>query len=78
MLLPLHAWVVMSSMLTQSTAHAGRSTLLAISRQGLFFMPLITTLPLFLGITGVLIAQPIADLCAFVLAIFMAGMVSKT
>ena len=73
LLLPLHSWIIMSSMFTQSTAHAGRSTLLAISRQGLFFMPLILLLPQSIGLTGVLIAQPIADLCAFLLAIWMAG-----
>jgi putative MATE family efflux protein len=73
LLLPLHAWIVMSSMFTQSTAQAARSTVLAISRQGLFFMPLITILPKIIGLKGVFLAQPIADFCSFLLAVVLAG-----
>lgn len=40
-----------------------------MARQGLFFLPLIFTLPTFWGLTGVLACQPLADAFAFLLAI---------
>ena len=47
-----------------------RCTLLAISRQGLFFLPLILLLPtLFDSILGVQLAQPTADLLTAILAL---------
>ena len=39
---------------------------ISISRQGLFFLPLIFILPLFLGINGVILAQPAADLLTYI------------
>lgn len=69
-LLPFQALVVISNMLFQSTGQAKEATLLAISRQGLFFLPLILLLPtLFDSILGVQLAQPIADLLTAILAL---------
>ena len=49
---------------------AKEATLLAISRQGLFFLPLILLLPsLFDSILGVQLAQPIADLLTAILTL---------
>lgn len=45
--------------------------IVSLSRQGLFFLPLIFILPKFLGLNGVLLAQPIADLLTFVVLIKM-------
>ena len=57
-------------MLFQSTGQAKEATLLAISRQGLFFLPLILLLPsLFDSILGVQLAQPIADLLTAILTL---------
>ena len=39
------------------------------SRKGLFFIPLICFLPNILGLQGVMLCQPICDVCAFLLAI---------
>ena len=45
------------------------ATILAASRQGMFFIPLVWILPLFLGLTGVEITPAIADVCSALLAI---------
>jgi len=42
---------------------------LALARQGLFFIPLILILPPLFDFTGVMLAQPIADLLATVLTV---------
>ena len=47
------------------------SLILSITRQGLFFIPIILILPGILGIDGVLLAQPIADILTFILAVGM-------
>ncbi len=51
------------NMTFQSTGQAASATFLAMCRQGVFFLPLILILPRLFGITGVEVAQPIADLC---------------
>ena len=44
---------------------------LALTRQLIFILPLILILPLFMGLTGILYAAPIADLAAAAVAIWM-------
>lgn len=68
-ILPLQALIVVSNMLFQSTGQAKQATLIAISRQGLFFLPVIFILPPLLGIHGVQLTQPVADLCTVALVI---------
>ncbi len=49
--------------------------LLSISRQGVFFIPAILILPRLMGLSGVIYAQPVADLLTVVLtAVLAAGM----
>ena len=48
-----------------------KSALLSLSRQILFFVPVILILTYLLGVTGVLWTGPIADGLAFLLALFM-------
>ncbi|MBQ4037761.1 MAG: MATE family efflux transporter [Clostridia bacterium] len=45
------------------------ASFLASCRQGIFFLPAVLILPLFLNTTGVLISQSVADLCTFLVAI---------
>lgn len=66
--LPLQAWVIMVNMLTQSIGYGFRSSLVAMGRQGLFLIPALLILPGAIGILGIQIAQPVADVCTFVLA----------
>ncbi len=67
--LPLHAFVITTNMLMQSTGQAWKATFLASTRQGLFFIPLILILPTFFGLTGLKTAQFFADIAAFITAI---------
>ncbi len=57
------------NMMYQSLGFVKGATFLASCRQGVYFIPLILTLPIFFGIDGVLITQPIADILTFVTAI---------
>ena len=66
---PLCGWITICNMMLQTIGKSFRASLLAMSRQGLFFIPAVLLLPALIGIQGVEIAQPIADVCSFVLAI---------
>lgn len=59
--LPLIPICVTTNMSYQSTGKAWTSTFLATFRQGLFFIPTILILPKYLNLTGVQIAQALAD-----------------
>lgn len=65
----LCGWITICNMMLQTIGKSFRASLLAMSRQGLFFIPAVLLLPALIGIQGVEIAQPIADVCSFVLAI---------
>ncbi len=67
--LPLLGWVILCNMLLQNIALAVRASVVSAARQGLCFIPLVLTLPTIFGLYGVQICQPIADACAFVLAL---------
>ena len=60
--------MTVSNMLFQSIGKVGRATFLACCRQGIFFIPLILILPASIGILGVEICQPIADLLTFLVS----------
>ena len=69
--IPLWGFIVMSNMFTQSIGYGVRSMLISISRQGLFLIPMLLILPPLFGLTGVQIAQPIADAMALLLTLFI-------
>ena len=58
-----------SNMLFQSTGNSGLATITAAFRSGICFIPLILILPGILGITGIQLAQPIADMLASTIVI---------
>ena len=66
---PLCGRITVCDMMLQTIGKSFRASLLAMSRQGLFFIPAVLLLPALIGIQGVEIAQPIADVCSFILAI---------
>ena len=66
---PLVGWITIANMMLQTIGKTVKASLLAMSRQYLFFVPVILTLPGFLGILGVQLSQPIADFCSFLLAV---------
>ena len=48
---------------------AGKGAVLAFSKQILFMIPLLLVLPRFMGLDGVMYAQPVTDLLSFLLAV---------
>ena len=59
----------MCNMMTQTIGKAVRASFLAMSRQGLFFIPAVLILPRLFGIFGLEISQAVADVVTFALAI---------
>ena len=70
LLLPFCGINVTTNMALQGTSHVASATFLAMCRQGIFYIPSILILPRILGITGVEIAQPAADVLTFTFSIF--------
>ena len=68
-LIPLFAFTCLSNMMLQTMGIAGRATVLAMARQGLFFIPAVWVLEHAFGLLGVQLAQPVADVLSFLLAI---------
>lgn len=66
---PLVALFTTTGMLFQNIRMTGPATLLSVCRNGLFFLPALLLLPLWLGLTGVQMAQAVADLLTFLLCI---------
>lgn len=69
--LPLIGFCTASNMLTQSLKLSGRATIMALCRQGIFYIPLMLTLPRILGLTGLELVQPMAELFTFITTIFL-------
>ncbi len=76
-ILPTQAFSIIGNMLTQSIGYSFRATITAIGKQGLFFIPAILILPGILGIPGLQLAQPVADLLTFLLTQAIVVMVAK-
>jgi putative MATE family efflux protein len=66
---PLVALFTTTGMLFQNIRMTGPATLLSICRNGLFFLPALLMLPLWLGLQGVQMAQAVADALTFLLCI---------
>jgi putative MATE family efflux protein len=66
---PLLGWVILNNMMMQTTGKAISASILALSRQGLFLVPLVFLLERWLGVLGIQIAMPIADFCTFLLSV---------
>jgi putative MATE family efflux protein len=72
MLFPIIAFQIFSSQYFQATGKPVQSTVLSLSRQLLFYIPLLVLLPKAFGLDGVFFAMPAADmLAALVSAVFM-------
>ena len=56
-------------MLMQTIRKTFRANLLAASRSGLFFIPLIVVLSHFLGLQGVMMSQACSDACSILLTL---------
>jgi Na+-driven multidrug efflux pump len=67
--IPLGGWIVLCNMMLQTMGRAVPASFLAFSRQGLFLIPLALIMIPALGIPGIQLCTPIAELCTFVLAL---------
>ena len=65
---PLAAWLVICNMMTQTIGKTVKASVLAIARQGLFYIPMLFILSP-LGVTGLELTQMSADILSFVLAL---------
>lgn len=66
---PLAAMITMSNMTLQTSRKSLAANIVAASRNGIFFIPLILILPKMFGLFGVEICQAVSDFLAFCLAL---------
>lgn len=65
------------SMLSLALGKAAGAWLLSIGRQGIFFIPFVVLLPHFVGLNGVIFAQPIADVLTLIAIIALAIKINR-
>ena len=68
---PLLGWVTICNMLTQTIGYTVRASILATSRQFLFFIPCLYILSAAFGLTGIECTQSAADVISFVVSVFI-------
>lgn len=66
---PACSFMMMANMMMQTCRKTIRANILAASRQGLFFIPLIFVLPYFYGLFGVKICQAVSDIISLIVTI---------
>ena len=74
---PLLGWITMCNMMMQSIGKGVRASIMAMSRQGLFFIPLVIVLSSRIGFLGVQMSQPISDVLSFLVAIILQASVLR-
>ncbi len=67
--LPVLGYSTYVNQLYQSLGFVKGAAFLASCRQGVFFVPLIFLLPIWLGLGGILATQPLADICTFAISV---------
>ena len=66
---PACSFMMMANMMMQTCRKTIRANILAASRQGLFFIPLIFVLPYFYGLFGLEICQAVSDIISLIVTI---------
>lgn len=69
---PLFGFQTIYAVLFQALGRGKEAAFLSLARQGLFLIPAILILPNLFGMTGIILAQPLADLLTVILTIFFA------
>ncbi|KHO40226.1 multidrug transporter MatE [Clostridium tetani] len=77
LLFPLFGYVNTYAVLFQALGKAVGAFILSISRQGIFYIPLMYILPKFMGLNGVMFCQTAADGLAFLETVIMAIWLKK-
>ena len=68
---PIFGFCSISNMFLQATGKSVKATVLALSRQGIFFIPSIIVLSHALGLRGIEMTQMIADFLTFIITVFI-------
>jgi putative MATE family efflux protein len=68
---PLGGWIVLCNMMLQTMGKAVPASFLAFSRQGIFLIPMALIMIPALGVLGIQLCSPLAELCTFILALPM-------
>ena len=68
----INGFIIMSNMYLQNTRRTFSASLLAASRQGLLLVPALHLGRRFMGLTGIMAAQPVSDALTFCLAVPLA------
>ena len=75
--LPIHAWVAVVNMFCAALGYAGKAFLLATARQGTCFLPILYPMAMFMGATGLVAVQAVADVLTLLLAIPILALVRR-
>lgn len=67
--MPLMAYSTFVNQLYQCLGFSFCASVLASCRQGIFFIPIVLLLPRFIGLTGIQMSQPAADLMTFLVSV---------
>lgn len=78
LLFPLFGYINTYAVLYQALGKALGAFILSISRQGIFYIPLMYILPKFMGLEGVIFCQTAADGLAFIETFIMATWLNKS
>ena len=66
---PVAGFYMVSNMMMQNIGRPVRASILAVSRQGIAFIPLVLTLPYIFELKGIMISQTIADFLSFMISV---------
>lgn len=69
MAFPLNSWIVMSNMTMQTMGKAVRASILAASRQGIVFIPVLLVMVNLFSLEGLMYTQAITDVITFLISI---------
>ena len=69
LVMPLHGWAIVVNMLYAGLGKARGAAIMSITRQGLFFIPMLALLPLIFGADGLAAAQFASDLLSMTIAL---------
>ncbi len=68
---PLLGYSIILQMYLQNIRKTVDASIMSMSRQCIFYIPLLFILANTMGLDGILLSQPLADLCTFLLALFI-------
>lgn len=73
----LNGWIILNNMMMQTIGKTFYASILAASRQGLFFIPALLILPGFFGLLGIQMAQAVSDVLTFIVTTIIYILVMK-